>query len=486
VIAISTYTEPAPMPAQAPVDEPPKAWEAEKEDGPGSFADILAGLLSRKTGNEAAIDGGIQVPLADFDGTQADFEALADDEAAAAEIKSRFPGKIAQDDGKAGKVAAKADKDSAEDEIPVIDLSAELLLNPYVDQPAHIEEGAALEDFSGEEGGSFAARLEQVEAARPDEADAAALAALQTPDAAFAEVSAETSEEASVLAEAPKKPIQEETPAKREAPNSEGLEALLAEKQRGEELALQGKNGGEKESRGRLEEARAKDKRRDRLSVDVRDFRTGNESQDTQKSAATRVNANAEPRLRGENTTREITLELRLPDQGQNPAAAETRWEVKAGSALENLLARELHQNFNGDIVRHASMALHDGGEGTIRLALKPESLGNVKIRLEMAENKITGHIVVESEEALRAFRNEIHSLEQAFRDSGFQNANLNLSLAADGRGAEQFRQDTDASPFLPQTAALRYDESLEQAQTPLLDPSAFYARGRSSINMLV
>jgi len=107
-------------------------------------------------------------------------------------------------------------------------------------------------------------------------------------------------------------------------------------------------------------------------------------------------------------------------------------WEAKAGgTAVENLLARELHQNFNGDIVRHASMALHDGGEGIIKLALKPDSLGNVKIHLKMSENKVTGHIVVESEEALNAFKKEITSLEQAFRESGFTNAQLNLSLTA-------------------------------------------------------
>jgi len=196
VIAISTYTEPAPMLAQAPVDESPQAWEPEKEEGPDSFANILAGLL-RKTGVETASDSGIQAaPLADFDGEPgADLEALTDDEAAEA---SRLLGKNAQDDGKTGKLAAKTDKDSEENEISAIDLSVELLLNPYVDQPVQNTEGAALEDFPEEEGGNFLAGLEQAEAARMADANTAAV---QTPDAAFAE----TSEEAAILAEALKK-----------------------------------------------------------------------------------------------------------------------------------------------------------------------------------------------------------------------------------------------------------------------------------------
>jgi flagellar hook-length control protein FliK len=147
------------------------------------------------------------------------------------------------------------------------------------------------------------------------------------------------------------------------------------------------------------------------------------------------------------------------------------------------MLARELHQNFNNDIVRHASVALRDGNEGTIRLALKPESLGNVKIHLELAENKIIGHIVVESEEALRAFEREISSLEKAFRDSGFDAANLEMSLAHDGRGAENQWQEAEASQFLNgDFAASRYDAAIEQGEMPL----AFdIYQGTTAINVL-
>jgi hypothetical protein len=101
-----------------------------------------------------------------------------------------------------------------------------------------------------------------------------------------------------------------------------------------------------------------------------------------------------------------------------------------------------------------------------------------------MAENKIIGHIVVESEEALRAFEREISSLEKAFRDSGFDSANLDMSLAADGRGAEQQWQETEASRLLPgQVAASRYDAALEQMAVPItLD----IYQGTGAVNVLV
>jgi flagellar hook-length control protein FliK len=186
-------------------------------------------------------------------------------------------------------------------------------------------------------------------------------------------------------------------------------------------------------------------------------------------------------RVQGDAPVREITLELRLPDynSSMNQSANQT-WEAKAPSALENMLARELHQNFNGDIVRHASMALRDGGKGTINLALKPESLGNVKIQLEMTENKITGLIVVESEEALKAFRKEITSLEQAFKDSGFENADLNLSLSQNGQNQNGWEKETNT--FSSQIAASRYDESSFYEDGTLVD---VLVERNGSVNML-
>jgi hypothetical protein len=102
-----------------------------------------------------------------------------------------------------------------------------------------------------------------------------------------------------------------------------------------------------------------------------------------------------------------------------------------------------------------------------------------------MAENNITGHIVVESEEALRAFEREIHSLEQAFKESGFQSANLEMSLAPDGGGADQNRHGADASPFLAGLSASQYDAALDLVEMPLQTLVDVYQRGAAAINML-
>jgi flagellar hook-length control protein FliK len=246
---------------------------------------------------------------------------------------------------------------------------------------------------------------------------------------------------------------------------------------------------GEKEGRNRLDEARNRDKRRG-FAVEVQDLR-GQSAEIVQKDSVVQVKAGAETRT-GEGSAKEITLELRLPNQGQESQSATTSWETKAGQAatlsFEDILSRELHQNFNNDIVRHASVILRDssGGpaEGTIRLALKPESLGNVKIRLEMAENRITGRIIVESEEALRAFEREITSLEKAFMESGFEGANLEMSLAADGGGAEQW-QEMEANQSLARIIAASHYEAATVEWTEMPAALDYYYQGTRSINVL-
>ncbi|MDR2079227.1 MAG: flagellar hook-length control protein FliK [Treponema sp.] len=182
----------------------------------------------------------------------------------------------------------------------------------------------------------------------------------------------------------------------------------------------------------------------------------------------------------------EWSVELR-PGGESHAETAQEGFPAKAGEAVENILARELHQNLNGDIVRHASIVLRDGNEGTIKLSLKPESLGNVKIHLEMAENRIAGHIIVENDEVLRAFERELRSLEQAFKDSGFAGATLDMAVSSDaGRnGAGGQWRGEEASPFYSRRlAASHYDAAAESPEWGFARNSAGTAERQ--INLLV
>jgi flagellar hook-length control protein FliK len=284
--------------------------------------------------------------------------------------------------------------------------------------------------------------------------------------------------------------IGEKGKQKDRANGKENDKDILYTARRGEE-SLSANRANENDSRVlRAEDTKGRN-RKDRLSVEVRDYRTqasGANANTSGAGAQINIGAQIEGSRVQAQPLNEITLELRLPETNSLGAAqnnAQSTWqlatsaETRASAAMENMLARELHQNFNGDIVRHASVALRDGGEGTIRIALKPEHLGNVKIHLELSENKITGQIIVESEEALNAFKKEVASLEQAFRESGFTSADLNLSLTQDQRNQGQ---QTPPS-FVPRTVASRYDDSFEHTMPITMD--VFAGQGHGSINML-
>jgi hypothetical protein len=202
----------------------------------------------------------------------------------------------------------------------------------------------------------------------------------------------------------------------------------------------------------RVAEGRTRDRRRERLGLEVRDLRT----LPSQPASELPLSVS------GRTARGEAELLVELPAAGEDSSGERSSPETGGSrESFESLLARELRQDLSGDIVRSAQVILRDGGEGIIRLSLKPESLGNVKIRLEMAENKITGHIIVENDETLKAFEQELHSLEQAFLDAGFDGADLDTALASgngqNGAGGERDRGEGDF--FIPrQLAAAAYN----------------------------
>jgi flagellar hook-length control protein FliK len=230
-------------------------------------------------------------------------------------------------------------------------------------------------------------------------------------------------------------------------------------------------------------DSKTRDKRRDRIELRDFRFREGMEA-----ASGSLASGDAKPGL--ETKSLELTVELHADTQDQETAPNSR--EPSITSSFEDLLARELSQNLNEAIVRQAQVLLRDGGEGTIRLSLRPESLGNVKVHLELAEKKIIGHIIVESNEALRAFEREIHSLEQAFKDSGFGETSLDTALASgsDADPGDSQGREAETGPFFSERfAASTYDAGSEQIGEPGIGMLAA-GNGVSSehipINMLV
>ena len=106
-----------------------------------------------------------------------------------------------------------------------------------------------------------------------------------------------------------------------------------------------------------------------------------------------------------------------------------------------SMLSKELSTSA-GDIVKTGSIVLQNNGKGSINLILHPEQLGNVKIKLELSENQISGKIVVASREAYEAFKENISVIKEAFAASGFETGGFELAWGGKGNDGNPNRQD--------------------------------------------
>ncbi|MDR2619466.1 MAG: flagellar hook-length control protein FliK [Treponema sp.] len=217
-------------------------------------------------------------------------------------------------------------------------------------------------------------------------------------------------------------------------------------------------------------------KGRDRFSIDFRDLRT-----EKTPSASEGLSSDVKTAFGAEKIDVDIPVELRVSGGREGGDSG----GFMSKSAFEDALAQQVHENLGSDIVKQASIIVRDRGEGTIRLSLKPETLGNVKIRLEMTENKITGHIVVESSEAFKAFERELPVLEKQFQESGFSETSLEMSFSRDNGSGARYRQDEGEPRFSPVLAASRYDAETERIEVIPQRGSAD-GTGRTAVNLLI
>jgi flagellar hook-length control protein FliK len=111
-----------------------------------------------------------------------------------------------------------------------------------------------------------------------------------------------------------------------------------------------------------------------------------------------------------------------------------------AQTALERL------QDMAGsELLRATNLVLKDGG-GEIRLVLKPESLGSVRIRMNIVDNAIEGRIIVDSSSVKQVMEASIDALRRALTAEGFQTGSLQVSVG--GQNAETGgRQEQDRQP---------------------------------------
>jgi flagellar hook-length control protein FliK len=96
------------------------------------------------------------------------------------------------------------------------------------------------------------------------------------------------------------------------------------------------------------------------------------------------------------------------------------------------------------ELTRAAGIILRDGG-GEIRLVLRPESLGSLRVRLNLTDNGIDGKIIVDNPAVKHIVEASIDSLTRALSADGFQTASLQVSVGGGGGGAAREDREVPA-----------------------------------------
>ncbi len=188
----------------------------------------------------------------------------------------------------------------------------------------------------------------------------------------------------------------------------------------------------------------------------------GNKSQ----TEANKTKARPEPELT-------ITLNNDQKNDSLVPGAAE-RTEPQR---FADVLARHIEDS-SQEIVKTAQVVLGEGDTGTIRLRLEPEALGNVKIELKLAEKKISGTIVVESDLVQSAFKDSYAALRDAFNSQGFELTQLDIDVR-NGNGGQNGQGEK--TPFFAEGLRM-IDRAVPDAE----ERSVWTSGSGTSVNLVI
>ncbi len=193
--------------------------------------------------------------------------------------------------------------------------------------------------------------------------------------------------------------------------------------------------------------------------IEVRDFRT-RESAAASEGAGPSDVANT---AAGEEGSLEVERE------SVDPQIRLVRAPFGNGRGNESIAARAsrsdgfsayVRENLSNQIVKQSGIILRNNNSGEIRLVLKPEHLGRVRLRIQLDENRLSGRIFVDSSFVKESFEQNLEALYRAFRNSGFETTGFEVFV--DGRGtndgapkdsglfaAKTLKQLDDAVPIL-------------------------------------
>lgn len=100
-----------------------------------------------------------------------------------------------------------------------------------------------------------------------------------------------------------------------------------------------------------------------------------------------------------------------------------------------------------GQLVDQARIVLKDNNAGEIRMTLHPDSLGKVKVTLNLDDNSLAGQIFVENQTVKDVFQANMDGLTEAFQDGGWTNVQLQVSVGGQDQGNSAHGDSSSDTP---------------------------------------
>ena len=180
-----------------------------------------------------------------------------------------------------------------------------------------------------------------------------------------------------------------------------------------------------------------------RTKISVRDLRPNPDSQSGREASEANApldwgagdlsrNDNASGRMEGPDFAADVRSgSLSVTHQAKGTT-------VPTEGSLESL-RHALSEKTNAEIVKSARLVVRGAETGEIKLNLRPETLGNVRIVLHLEEGHIAGRIFVENVNVKEVFEQNLEDLVRAFNASGLETGSLDVMLD-DSTGEDQGR----------------------------------------------
>lgn len=142
-----------------------------------------------------------------------------------------------------------------------------------------------------------------------------------------------------------------------------------------------------------------------------------------------------------------------------------------AGKAQQAKAAARAQQAEEPDPVEQIRVRIQqDATKGeTIKIALRPDNLGKVEVKLDIREGKVNAQVVAETSEALEMMKTDARGLEKALNDAGLKAdpGSVTFSLKDNGTQQQMAQQDQGQGSRQGGTPYDRVGHSLEDDLAP-------------------